>query len=151
MRRPFAINVVAVLAVLYGIVLAGEGAMILFELVTGTGAIGHDRTNAAAVKGMVTVGLLLPAGAVALWTGSARLTRAHDPRLLALPLLAVLLFGSIGETVDLFGTASARSDLIGAGILVLAALPLALLSLPRSRAWLGPSWWPARRGSPAGR
>jgi hypothetical protein len=59
--------------------------------------------------------------------------------------MLVLIFGCIGEAVDLFGTATASSDLIGAGILVLVALPLALLTLPRSRVWLAVNWVPTRR------
>lgn len=145
MHRPLAITAAAGLAVLYGAVLVAVAALVLFESLTGTGTIGNRGLDAQAVKGVLALGVLVPLGALMLWRGSALLIRARDPRLLALPLMLVLIFGCIGETVDLFGTATARSDLIGAGILVLAALPLALLTLPRSRVWLAVNWVPTRR------
>ena len=145
MHRPLAITAAIALAVLYGAVLVAVAALVLFEFVTGTGAIGNHGLDAQAAKGVLALGALLPIGALMLWRGSALLISSRDPRLLALPLMLLLIFGCIGETVDLFGSATARSDLIGAGILVLAALPLALLALPGSRAWLAVSWVPTRR------
>jgi hypothetical protein len=47
--------------------------------------------------------------------------------------VAVLLLGSIGEVVDLVGTATTQSNLIGAAILVAAAVPIGLLSTRSAR------------------
>lgn len=144
-RRPPAVAVAAGLAALYGAVLVAVAALVLFEFVTGTGAVGSLGLDPQGVKGVLTLGVLLPLGALLLWRGAALLVRNRDPRLLALPLLLVLVFGSIGEVVDLVGTATATSDLIGAGILALAACPLVLLSLPGSRRWLAIGWLPRAR------
>ena len=144
MRRPTAVTAAIGLAAVYGAVLVAVAALVLFELVTGTGALGHRDLAGQAVKGVLTLVLLLPLAALMLWRGGALLARAHDPRLLALPLVLVFGFGCIGETVDLVGTASAGSDLVGAGILAATGLPLLLLSLPRSRAWISSGWSPPR-------
>lgn len=145
MHRPLAVTAAVALAVLYGVVLVAVAALVLFEFVTSTGSIGTRSLDAQAAKGVLTLGAVLPLGAVILWRGSARLIGARDPRLLSLPLMLLLVLGCVGETVDLFGSATATSDLIGAGILVLAALPLALLRLPGARAWLAVGWVPTRR------
>ncbi len=145
MSRPVTVTAALALAFVYGAVLAAVAAGVLFELVTGTGAIGHRDLDAQTVKGVLTLGVLLPIGTAMLWRGAANLARDRDPRLLVLPLALLLAFGSLGEVIDLLGSASATSDLIGAGILVLAALPLAMLALPRSRAWIAMGWSLPRR------
>jgi hypothetical protein len=76
------------------------------------------------VLGLVGAALLI-GGAVRTWRGSFAWTLA--------PLLAVLLLGSIGEVVDLVGTATTQSNLIGAAILVAAAVPIGLLSTRSAR------------------
>src|SRR5512144_2118928 len=116
MSRPPTITAAVALGVSYGAVLIAVAAGVLFEFVTGTGAIGHRHLNAQAGKGVVTLGIVLPLGAAMLWRGAANLARDRDPRLLVLPLALLLMVGCVGETVDLLGTATATSDLIGAGI-----------------------------------
>jgi hypothetical protein len=44
-----------------------------------------------------------------------------------IPLGILLVVGTVGETIDLVGTASSASDAVGLGILFLAAVPIALL------------------------
>ena len=51
--------------------------------------------------------------------------------------MIVFGFGCMGEFIDIVGTATTRSNLIGALILALTALPLGLLALPGPRAWTG--------------
>lgn len=86
-----------------------------------------------AAKGMVFVGIvglacaaLLIGGAVRTWRGSFVWT--------FVPLLVILVFGLIGEVVELLGTASdTQGILIGMAILVGAAIPIGLLSTGPAR------------------
>lgn len=140
MSRPPTITAAVALGVSYGAVLIAVAAGALFEFVTGTGAIGDRHLDAQAGKGVVTLGIVLPLGAAMLWRGAANLARDRDPRLLVLPLAGLLIVGCVGETIDVLGTATPTSDLIGAGILILVALPLAMLALPESRTWTAERW-----------
>ncbi|HEV7212902.1 MAG TPA: hypothetical protein VGN47_14430 [Blastococcus sp.] len=126
-RRPASVAVAAALSAVYslGLLWFGFAALTVLFRTDGWG----DR-NAA--KGMVFVGVLgmtgtalLIVGAVQTWRGSFAWT--------LVPLVAVLVFGSIGEVVDLVGTATAQSNLIGAAILVAAAVPIGLLSSAPAR------------------
>lgn len=74
--------------------------------------------------------VFLGAGAYWLVRSARRALREQAYLGIVAPLGLLLLFGSIGEIVDLFGRASGISDLVGAGILVLAAVPVALLWRP---------------------
>jgi hypothetical protein len=96
-----------------GLLWFGFAALVVLFRTGGWG----DRTTA---NGMVFVGVvgligaaLLIAGAIRTWRGSFTWTLA--------PLAVVFVFGFIGEMVDLLGTATAQSNLIGTGILVAAA------------------------------
>lgn len=146
MQRPLAVTAALILAVGYAGVLLAVAAAVLFEFVTGTGSIGHQDLGPAAVKGVLSFCVVLPLGALLLWRGALLLARQRDPRLIAVPLLVVFGIGSLGEAIDVLGTATARSNLIGALILVLTAVPLSLLGLPDSRAWMREQWrLPGRR------
>ena len=60
----------------------------------------------------------------------------NGQRTLLFILLGIpLAIGCVGETIDAFGTATLASDAIGAGILLLFAIPIILLLLPNSRNW----------------
>ncbi|MGZ4664258.1 MAG: hypothetical protein ACXV5Q_04215 [Frankiaceae bacterium] len=122
MPRPVAVVVAAVLSAVYSLGLLWFGFAALAVLFR-TGGWG-DRS---AAKGMVFVGVLGLAGAALLIGGAVRTWRGSFAWTLV-PLLAVLVFGSIGEVVDLVGTATTQSNLIGAPILVAAAVPIGLLS-----------------------
>jgi tetratricopeptide (TPR) repeat protein len=120
--RPATVAVAAVLSGAYslGLLWFGFAALVVLFRTGGWG----DRTTA---NGMVFVGVvgligaaLLIAGAIRTWRGSFTWTLA--------PLAVVFVFGFIGEMVDLLGTATAQSNLIGTGILVAAALPIGLLN-----------------------
>jgi hypothetical protein len=125
--RPVAVVVAAALSAVYSLGLLWFGFAALAVLFR-TGGWGDQ--NAA--KGMVFVGVLGLAGAALLIGGAVRTWRGSFAWTLA-PLLAVLLFGSIGEVVDLVGTATTQSNLIGAAILGAAAVPIALLSTGSAR------------------
>lgn len=117
----------AVLSAVYSLGLLWFGVQALAVLFR-TGGWG-DR-NAA--RGMVFVGVLGCAGAALLIGGAVRTWRGSFAWTIV-PLVAVLVFGSIGEVVDLVGTATMDSNLVGAAILVAAATPIGLLSTGSAR------------------
>lgn len=125
--RPAAVVVAAALSGAYSLGLLWFGGAALTVLFR-TGGWG-DR---AAARGMVFVGAAGLAGAALLVGGAVRTWRGRFAWTLA-PLFLVLVFGSIGEIVDVVGTATAQSNLIGAAILVAAAIPIGLLSTPPAR------------------
>lgn len=127
--RPAAVVVAAVLSAVYSLGLLWFGLAALAVLFR-TGGWG-DRQ---AAKGMVFVGVLGLAGAVLLVSGAVRTWCGSFAWTLS-PLLAVLVIGSIGEVVDMIGTATTQSNLIGAAILVAAAVPIGLLRTDSARAF----------------
>ena len=72
MSRPVTVTAALVLAVVYGAVLAVVAGGVLVELVTGTGAIGHRELDAQTVKGVLTLGVVLPIGTVMLGLPGSR-------------------------------------------------------------------------------
>ena len=116
------------LAAVYGLILAVVGIVVLYEFLAGAGAIGHKHLAGFAAQGAVKLSVALLAGASLLIVGSIRTLRSTRSALLVWPLLVVVVVGCIGEVVDLVGTASTESDLVGAGILILAALPVLLVA-----------------------
>jgi hypothetical protein len=126
--RPAAVVVAAVLSAVFSLGplwFGFEALAVLFR----TGGWGDP--NAA--KGMVFVGVLglavavlLIGGAVGTWRGSFVWT--------FVPLLVILVFGFIGEVVELLGTPSdTQGILIGVAILVGPAVPIGLLSTGPAR------------------
>lgn len=120
-RRPVAVVVAAVLSAVYSLGLLWFGGAALTVLFR-TGGWGDSQ----AAKGMVLVGVLGLAGAALLVGGAVRTWRGSFAWTLV-PLLVVLVIGSIGEVVDLMGAATTQSNLIGAAILAAAAIPILLL------------------------
>jgi hypothetical protein len=108
-----------------GLLWFGLAALVVLFRTGGWG----DRT---AAKGMVFVGVAGLAGAAMLIGGAVRTWHGSFVWTLV-PLLAVLVFGAIGEVIDLVGTSTAGSDLIGASILVAAAIPVGLLFTSSAR------------------
>ena len=121
MRRPSAVVVAAVLSAAYSLGLLWFGLAALVVLLR-TGGWGDRR----AAEGMVFVGVAGLTGAVLLIGGAVRTWRGSYVWTLV-PLVAVLVIGGIGEVADLVGTAGAKSNLIGAVILLAAAVPVGLL------------------------
>ncbi|MDQ1661533.1 MAG: hypothetical protein QOJ68_1513 [Blastococcus sp.] len=126
-RRPSTVVSAAVLSAVYSLGLLWFGFAALSVLFR-TGGWG----NPMAARGMVFVGAAGLVGA-ALLIGGAALSWRGSYACTLVPLLAVLVLGSIGEAVDLGGTATAQSNLIGAVILVAAAVPVGLLSTRSAR------------------
>ena len=126
--RPAAVVVAAALSAVYSLGLLWFGLAALTVLVRTGGWGDHN-----AAKGMVFVGVLGLAGAVLLIGGAVRTWRGSFAWTVV-PLLLVLVFGSIGEVVDLMGTTSdAQGNLIGAAILAAAVVPIGLLSTAPAR------------------
>jgi hypothetical protein len=125
--RPSTVVVAAVLSAVYSLGLlwfGGAALLVLFR----TGGWGDP----TAARGMVFVGVAGLAGAALLIGGAVRTWRGAFACTLV-PLVAVLVVGCIGEVIDVLGTATARSNLIGAAVLVAAAVPIGLLSTRSAR------------------
>lgn len=126
-QPPRSVVVAAALSATYSLGLlwfAGAAFVVLCR----TGGWG-DR---AAVKGMVFVVLMGSLGATLLIGGAVRTWRGSFDWTLV-PLVAVLVIGSVGEVVDVVGSATALSNLIGAAVLVAAAVPVGLLRTSSAR------------------
>lgn len=127
MRQPPALVAAAVLGVAYAIVFIGEAVFLLYEFLGHHGSLGAKQLSGRAAGGVIEVSALLVFAGVLLGRGAVRLLRRGQPALLLAPLVVFILVGIVGETIDLVGSASAVSDAIGAGILLLAALPVLLV------------------------
>jgi hypothetical protein len=118
----------------YAVVFVVLGALVLGELPLGIGHVGHEQLRARQLGGVIAFVAVLGVGALIL-RAAAGLVGSADPatgdvaRRLVLAILGpLLLFGTIGEVIDIAGTSSTGSNLIGLLILVLAGLPVALLA-----------------------
>lgn len=103
--------------------------------VTNHGTIGSAARNttggrASPASGVWGFAVLLTIGAIWLVGSAIRALRHQSYLGVVIPLGIFLVIGTIGEVIDLFGTASGASDLVGAGILVVAAIPVALMWRP---------------------
>jgi uncharacterized membrane protein len=127
----------ATLGVLYGLVLVVVAVVLLVQYASGSGSIGAEHLTGQAANGVAGFSVLLVLAAILLTSGAVRLVRAYSGKLLAAPLVVVCVVGVIGEIVDLVGTATAGSDLIGLLVLVLAALPVVLVGTPSARRYAG--------------
>lgn len=116
-------------------ILGGLAAVLAVEQVTGRGDLGSKHLTGLALRGVVTVVTLLLVVAIVLWVGAGRVLHQGTYLLMVFPILCFLAVGTIGETADLAGTASGASDLVGLGILALAALPPLLLTTRSARRW----------------
>lgn len=137
MKRPATVVLAMMVAVLYGGVMSAVAATVAYQFLSGTGGVGANARGRLAARGVVTVVGLLSAGALALFVGARRVSRGESSALIVRPLVVLLAFGTIGEIADSLGSASPRSDAIGALILILAAVPVALLNSRSAREWRG--------------
>jgi len=103
-------------------------------LVAHEGGVGSSR-DLGVVRGEATLVVLLVVGATALWFGGLGTRRGGAWAGVVVVMGAILVIATIGGSVDLVGTASGRDDAINGGIVVVAAAPLVLLSLPTARRW----------------
>lgn len=137
--------VAAAVAVAFACALVIVGVVLGVDAATNHGTVGSAARNLKGGRSSPAAGvamgvLCLAAGAAWLVRGAIRALRRGAYLGIVAPLGVVLVIGSIGEIVDLFGTASGTSDLVGAGILALAAVPVVLLWAPLRASY------PRRRG-----
>lgn len=132
---PFVVRAAGWLAVVYGAGLVVYAVYIGWAMLVariGPAARSGDPT---VVRGSITVVTWLLVGALVLVAGGLSVRHGGIRAGLVGPLGALVLVGTIGESVDLAGTASGRDDAIGATIVLAAAVPVGLLLLPVARRW----------------
>lgn len=127
----------AVLGLLFACAFIAVAVVISVDAVTNHGPIGTAARNTVGGRGspatgVWTVAVVLTLGGLWLIRSAVRALRRQSYLGIVLPLGFLLVVGTAGEIVDLLGTASGISDLVGALILVLATVPIVLL-------------WPYRR------
>ena len=134
----------AALAFVFGGAFLVVAVVVAVNGITDHGNIGTAARNTAGgrfspARGVWSLVILLTVGGLWLiWSAVSAIWRRSYFGIV-IPLGVLLVFGTIGEVIDLFGTASSTSDLVGAGILVLAAIPVVLLWRPvldSLRRWL---------------
>jgi len=124
--------VAAALAVAFACAFNAVAVVISVDAVTHHGNIGSAAGNtsggrASPAAGVWTVAVLLALAGLWLFRSAIRAFRRQSYLGVVFPLGVLLVVGAVGEIVDLLGTASGISDLVGAVILLLAAVPIALL------------------------
>jgi hypothetical protein len=134
-KRPLALSVAVGLVFCYAVVLAGVAIALCVSLVTGVGMVGAQNSSLVGTKGVSFLCVMLLAAAAVLVVGAVLLLRRRRGLLMLFPLFALLAFGSIGEVADVVSGSTVLSNLIGGGVLVLAAAPVILRFLPASRRW----------------
>lgn len=122
--------IAAVLACLYACVLVGLAVTLGIEWTTGRGAVGNLAGHAAN-RGVAFFLVAALAGASCLVVGAVGVWRGRRGTAAIVPLALVVLIGCIGEPIDIASGNPPLDNLIGAAIIVAAALPVVLLLLPR--------------------
>jgi hypothetical protein len=135
-RAPATVWLASTLVAIYGLVLAGEGISLGIASLSG-GTPSDPHPDLLAMRGMIWLAVVLLASAVLLGFAAVRFVRAGRALLFVLPLGLLVVIGLIGETVDIVGGSGLTDNLIGAGIVVLAAVPVVLAYVPSSAAWKG--------------
>jgi hypothetical protein len=133
-RMPAVVWVVTLLICAYGVVLAIEGVVLFVDFLHG-GTSGTPNPSRLEAFGMERfAGFLVVVGAL-LEFAAVRLVRSRRSALFVVPLAILVVGGTIGESFDILGGTGIVSNVIGAGIIILAALPIVLIFTPRARAW----------------
>jgi len=122
--------IAAILASCYSFALAVVAVALVVQWVTGQGTIGNLTSNAAN-RGVAFLVVVCVGGAIALAVGAGRAWRGRRGLAAIIPLAVLVLFGLIGESIDIASGNPLLDNLIGAAIIVAAAVPLVLLLLPR--------------------
>lgn len=133
--RPRRVLVAAALTSMYALAAGGMAIALLWQMIAGTGGLGDQHLGPVAVFGVAIFALGLNAFVAVLITGARRAAAGRSRGLLVVPLLVFIAAGSVGEMHDMIGSESTRSNVIGATILVLAAVPVAIVYTPASRTW----------------
>ncbi len=132
---PFVVRAAGWVAVAYGAGLVVYAVYIGWAMLVariGTAARSGDPT---VVKGSVSLVTWLLVGALVLVAGGIAVRRGGSRAGVVGPLGALVLVGTIGESVDLAGTASGHDDIIGAAVVLATVVPVGLLLLPVARRW----------------
>lgn len=122
--------IAAILVSCYSFALAVVAVTLVVQWLTGQGTIGNLTSNAAN-RGVAFLVVVCVGGAIALAVGAGRAWRGHRGLAAIIPLAVLVLFGLIGESIDIASGNPLLDNLIGAAIIVAAAVPLVLLLLPR--------------------
>ncbi|NUU06425.1 hypothetical protein [Leifsonia sp. C5G2] len=130
LHRTTAVVIAALLACTYASVLIGLAVTLTIAWASGRGTVGTLDSNAAN-RGVAFFIVVCLAGAAALVLGAVGAWRGRRGIPAIVPLAIVVLVGCIGEPVDIVSGNPPLDNLIGAGIIIAAALPLVLLLLPR--------------------
>jgi len=138
-RRPLRVTCAAMLAGLYAGPLVFVSAMTCYQLFSGAaGTLGGGAHNRFELRGVLGIILFTVAGAGCLLFGAAQAAAGRDYRWILWPLRVFLLIGAVGQSLDLIGGGLTPGHLVGFAILAAAALPVALLSTTRAKAYLKP-------------
>jgi hypothetical protein len=132
LHRTAAVTVAAVLVCCYAVVLCALAIGILVAWTSGSGRIG-TLPGAAANRGVAFFIVACVGGAILLLVGARAAWRGRRGLTAIIPLAVLAVVGCVGETVDIASGNPLPDNLIGAGIIVLAVLPVLLLLLPRER------------------
>ena len=133
-RTPAIIWAAALLVCAIGVLFVIGGVVLFVDYVHGgtPGTPHPDRLEAFGMNRfagfLVLVGALLEFAAV-------RFVRSGRSALFVVPLTILVVVGIIGETFDIVDGTTIESSLIGAAIILLAAVPVVLTFLPSARAW----------------
>lgn len=127
--------VAAALALAFACAFLVVAVVVGVDAVTGHGTIGSAARHtsggrASPASGVWGLVVALTLGALWLVRSAIRALRHRSYLGIVVPLGIFLVLGTVGEVIDLFGTASGTSDLVGGGILLLASAPVALLWRP---------------------
>ena len=125
--RSWRSTAAAALVLGYALIMVAVAIGVLYELFSGTGALGHQHLDAIAARGALVLALVLLAGAGLFAGGALSLAREGQRAPLVWPLSVVAAIGCVAEVADLAGTASGTSNLIGAAGLVAMLLPILLV------------------------
>lgn len=132
LHRTASTIVAAILVCCYAVGLGVLAVILVIEWTSGQGAIGNLPSNAAN-RGVAFFVVACIGGAILLALGALRAWRGRRGLAAIIPLAVVVIVGCIGETIDIVSGNPLSDNLIGAGIIIAAALPVVLL-LARRRA-----------------
>jgi hypothetical protein len=128
--RTWSTTIAAVLACSYACVLAGLAVTLGIDWTSGRGTVGNLESHAAD-RGVAFFLVAALAGAASLVIGAVGAWRGRRGIAAIVPLALIVLVGCIGEPIDIASGNPLRDNLIGAAIILAAAVPLVLFLLPR--------------------
>jgi hypothetical protein len=133
---PPSVRALAALAVLFAIVLTWIAVLLIEEFATGTGQIGHQGLGGLAASGLTEFSIVLLFLSMYLVIAGRRLLVRGKSGMLMVPLVLLVAYGLLGESIAVASGGADSSNAIGMVVLLLLALPLVIRLLPSSRRWL---------------